>query len=174
MIVCAVIAHHADCMHIGQHGKELPQLIRNAALFDLISEHGIGILQDLNFLRGDLADDAHAESRTRERLPPDQCVRNPKQLADLSDLIFEQLCKRFDRAGKMDILRHFHHVVMCFDDRCRALTCLIASAAFNAVGIDRALREEAVSAELAQLAPEYIIELCADDFALLFRIGHAL
>ena len=63
---------------------------------------------------------------------------------------------------------------MRLDDSSTALARFIALAAFNAVRIDRTLRKEAVGAGLADLIPEDVIELLADDMALLLRIINAL
>ena len=115
VIVGSVVAHDADRADVRQHRKELLQILFRAALADLIAEYRVCLLQNADLFLGDLADDADAESRTGERLPPDQLARNAELFADRAHLVLEQILERFDRAGKMDVLRHRDHVVMCFD-----------------------------------------------------------
>ena len=103
MIVGTVIAHDADRMHIGQDSEELLEFPFKAALLNLIAENGIGFLQNANLLCGDLTDDADAEPRPRERLPPDKFMRDAELFTDCANFILEELCKRLDRSGKMDI-----------------------------------------------------------------------
>ena len=57
---------------------------------DLLAHHGVGVAQDLEPLRGDLADDADREARARERLAPDDLVGQAELLADAPHLVLEQ------------------------------------------------------------------------------------
>lgn len=174
MIVGTVIAHDADRMHIRQDGEELLELAFQTALLNLITENGIGFLQNTDFLRGNLADDADAETRSRERLPPDQLMRNAELLTDRTDLILEKIGERLNRTGKFDILGHLDHIVMRLDNGGAALSGFIALAALDSVGIDRTLCKISVGTGLTDFIPEDIIEFLADDMTLLLRIVYTL
>ena len=50
----------------------------------------VGGAQDLEALGGDLADDADAEARARERLAPDDGLGHAELEADLAHLVLEQ------------------------------------------------------------------------------------
>src|SRR5437763_2916219 len=72
--VRAVVAHHADGLDGGQHREALPDLSVETGPPDLLDDDGVGVLQDLDSFARDRADDAHRETRTRERLAPDELL----------------------------------------------------------------------------------------------------
>ena len=166
VIVGAVVAHDTDGAHARQHAEKLRQVLFIAVFRHFIPQHPVGVLQDLHLFGGDLADDAHAESRAGERLTPHKLMRDAELFADAAHLVLEQVAKRLDDAEELHVVRHLHLVVMRFD------LVGVALAGFDAVGVDRALREKALFAAAAtDLFPKHFVKLCADDVPLLFGIG---
>ena len=167
LVIGARVAHDADRLDARKHHKELTQLLGIAAFLHLVAQNRVRLLQGLDALGGDLADDAHAQPRTRERLAPYQLVRQSELFADGAHLVLEQILERLDHALETDVRGHAHLIVMGLD------LGGVALAALDAVGIDRALREEARAVAVADLVPEHVIEFGADDPALLLGVGHA-
>ena len=66
-------------MHIGkEHDRALPDIAVKTSLGKLLASDGVGLAKQIQTLLGDLADDADAEARARERLTPDDFVRQAK------------------------------------------------------------------------------------------------
>ena len=64
---------------------------------DLLANDGVGVLQDRNTLRRDLADDPHAEAGAGERLTPHDLVGQTELVAETADLVLEQRPQRLDQ-----------------------------------------------------------------------------
>ena len=84
------------------------------------------------------------------------------------DLVLEQFAERLDQ-GEAVRFRQAADVVVRFDHGRRPLD----GGAFDHVGIDRALGQEAGAAEAFGFPPERLDEQAADDFSLALRIGDA-
>ena len=67
--------------------------------------------QDIQPLRGDLAQDAHRQSRARERVPADDLFGHAQLAPQISHLILEQLPNRFQQF-KIHFLGQAAHVVV--------------------------------------------------------------
>ena len=159
MVIGAVVAHDAHGADAGEDAEELGHLALIAVLGHLIPENPVGLLEDFHLLCGDLADDAHAQTGTGEGLPPDQLVGNAQLLAYPADLILEEAAQGLDNVQELHIVGHFDLVVVGFD------LIGIALAGLDAVGVDGTLGKEGIVAALAaDLVPEHLIELGADDF----------
>ena len=169
VVIGAVVAHDAHGADAGEDAEELGHLALIAVLRHLIPEHPVGLLEDFHLLGGDLTDDAHAQTGTREGLPPDQLMGNAQLLAYPADLILEEAAQGLDDIQELHILRHFDLVVVGLD------LIGVALAGLDAVWVDGTLGEEGIVAALAaDLVPEDLIELGADDLPLLLRIHNAL
>ena len=68
VVVGAEIAHYADGAEVRECGKVLAELTRKACFLNLLAVDAVCLLDYLNLLRRDFADDADAESRPREGL----------------------------------------------------------------------------------------------------------
>ena len=134
--VRAVVAHHADGLHRGQHREALPDLAVEPGAADLLDHDRVGLLQDLDALARDRADDAHREPGTGERLAPHDLLGQPELLADRAHLVLEQLAQRLDEL-EVHVVGQAADVVVALDVR------VVAAARLDDVGIQRALHEEA-------------------------------
>ena len=168
VVVGSVVAHDAYGADTGQDAEELCHLVFVAVFGHFIPENPVGLLEDFHLLCGDLTDDAHAQTGTGEGLPPDQLMGNAQLLAYPADLVLKQAGQRFDDVQELHILGHFDLVVVGLD------LIGVALAGLDAVGVDGTLGKEGVLTALAaNLVPEHLIELGADDFPLLLRVYHA-
>ena len=174
VIVGTVVAHNSDGVHAGEDAEELRQLAFVAVFGHLVAQHPIGVLQNPDLFGGDFAQNTDSEAGAREGLTPDEFLRDPQLFADLADLVLEQVAERLDSAEEADVGGLFNHIVVGLDDGGAGLAVALALARLDPVGVDSALREEAVLGAGADLVPEHLIELGADYFALLLGVGDAL
>ena len=133
--VGAVVAHHADGPHRGQHREALPDLAVQPGAPDLLDHDRVGLLQDLDALGRDRADDAHREPRARERLAPHDLLGQPELLADRAHLVLEQVAQRLDEL-EVHVVGEAADVVVRLD------VGVVGAARLDDVGIQRALHEE--------------------------------
>ena len=130
----------------------------------------VGVAQDLGPLAGHLADDAHAESRPREGLSPDDLGRQPDLLAHVADLVLEEQTQGLHEVER-EVLGQPAHVVVALD------VGRVPRARLDDVGVERALDEEArtvaAPAELERHGLELADEELADDLALGLGVDHA-
>ena len=162
--VGALVALHADRADHRQDGEALPELAVEAGVLDLFLQDGVGALQDVDALGGDLADDADAEAGPRERLAPDDALGQTELLADGAHLVFEQQAQRLDQL-EAHLLGQPADVVVALD------LGRLTRAALDHVAVEGALHEEPRVGELARLLFEAADELLADDLALALRVG---
>lgn len=168
VVVCPAVAHDADAPHIRKRGEVLAERLVHASLGDLFAIDGVGLLDDLDLFRRDLADDADAKAWARERLAIDQMIGNAQLAPCFSHLVLEQETQRLDDLLEVDAVGQSADVVVALDDGG------LAEAALDDVRIDRSLHEEVDLADLLRFGLEDTDELLADDLALLLRLGHAL
>ena len=169
VVVGSVVAHDAHSADAGEDAEELGHLALIAVLGHFIPENPVGLLEDLHLLGGDFTDDAHAQTGTGEGLPPDQLMGNAQLLAYPADLILKEARQRLNDVQELYVVGHFDLVVVGLD------LIGVALAGLDAVGIDGTLGKESILTALAaDLVPEYLIELGADDLPLLLRVGNAL
>ena len=96
-------------MHVGkQHDRALPDVAVEAGLGKLLTCDGISFAQQVKTFLGDFADDADAETRTREWLTPDNLIRQTEFGANGAHLILEQGAQRLDEL-EFDVLRQAAH-----------------------------------------------------------------
>ena len=117
MTVGAAVALNPDAAHIGQqYDRELPDRPVQPGQRELLAGDQIGGAQHLEPVPGHLADDPDGQPRSRERVPPDDLVRQPEGAADRPDLVLEQRPKRLDQ-GELQVLRQAADVVVRLDRR---------------------------------------------------------
>ena len=107
-------------------------------------------------------------------MSPDQIMRDSKHFSDLAYFVLEEVAKRLDNAFKLNVIRHFNHIMVSFDNCGTSVTGSISFTGFNTVGVNSSLGEEAVCALFTNLVPENIIEFSTDNFTFLFRIAYSL
>src|ERR1700719_450686 len=116
-----------------------------------------------------LSQDAHAESRSRERMPMHHLLRKPQLQPQLSYFVLEQFAQRLQQL-ELHVFRQAAHVVVRFDDM---RLSRLGARRLNDVRIDRALREPLDVFEFRRLFIEHFDKTPADDFSLLLRIRFA-
>src|SRR4051794_2643391 len=157
MCVGALVALDPDRPDDRQHAEGLPELAVEAGGADLLLEDRVGLADDLEALAGDLpADDADREARPRERLAPDETVRQAELRRDSPDLVLEEHPQWLDQLH-LHLLGQPADVVMRLDGRGGPPV----AARLDHVGVQRALNEEARVLDLAGLLLEDADELLA-------------
>ena len=97
-----------------QHGEGLPDRVVEAGVADLLEIDRIGLAQDRQLLRRDVAGDADGEAGTRERMAADQAVRQAELAAERAHLVLEQLAQRLDQL-QVHALRQAADIVVRLD-----------------------------------------------------------
>ena len=137
MPVGAAIALHAHRAHVGeQHDGALPDLGVEAGGGQLGAHDRVRLAQQLEPVAGDLADDADAEARPRERLAPHDDLGQSQLAADRPHLVFEQGAQRLDEL-ELEVLGQPADVVVALD-----VGGAGAAAGLDDVRVERALHEE--------------------------------
>src|SRR5690606_18304768 len=130
---------------------------------DLVEIDRVGRAQDLELLAGHGTWAADRQAWARERMAPDEVVRQAEFLAEYADFVLEELAQRLDQL-------HFHalgqatHIVMRFDRDRRTAG---ERNAFDHVRVERALHQEVGAAELLGFFLEHFDEEAANGLALL-------
>ena len=112
IIIGSLIPHDSDASHIGERRKILTDRTVQSGFRNLLAVDGISVLHNADFLCRHLADDADAESRSRERLAEYQILRNAKLKACLTHLILEQIAQRLDDLLEINIVRQTSDIVV--------------------------------------------------------------
>ena len=102
-------------------------------------------------------------------MPPDDFLRQAELQAELADFVFEQVAQRLDQL-EAQLGRQAADVVVQLDRVGRPVG---RGAAFDHVGVQRALGQKLRVLDLACLGREALDERMADDPPLLLRIGDA-
>jgi predicted ATPase/class 3 adenylate cyclase len=173
--VAAAIALDADRADVGEqdHGA-LPDQGVEAGRGHLLPHDRVGLAQDGQAFRGDLADDPDGQARAGERLAADDRLRQAKLLPHPAYLVLEQGPERLDQA-ELQVIRQPADVVVRLD-----VGRAGAAAGLHHVRVQRALDQElarlavlaGLGGDLPRGALERADELAADDLALLFRVGY--
>src|SRR5260221_5599696 len=88
-LVRSLVAHDANGLDGHQHGAGLPDLVVQGMLFQSLYKNMVHFLQDPNLIFRDVANDPNTQSRTWERMTPQNRGIKVQRLADKPDLIFE-------------------------------------------------------------------------------------
>ena len=145
MIVSSLITHNAYGSHIGKSRKILIghplgpiasekcmvgvsfvniyacclcsfKSILICSFLNFLSVDEVGILNDGNFLRGDIADDTYAESGTGERLSEYKMIGNTELKSYSSYLILEEISERLNDLLEINIIGKSAYVMMGLDN----------------------------------------------------------
>jgi len=175
--VSSPISLNAYRAHVGQqHNRALPDGLVQAGRGQFGSRDRIGLPEDLQSLRGHLADDADAQARSGERLPPDDLRWQPELFPYPPHLVLEQRPQRLDEL-ELEVIGQPAHVMVRLDVRRSG-----ASTGLDHVRVERSLHEElgrlAVLSGLSRDLPgrplERPDELTANDLPLGLRVGDAV
>ncbi len=139
-------------------------------LHDLFTHTQVGLLEHLDAVGGDIADDADGQAGAGEGLAVDDVAGQSELAADFADLILEELAQGFDQI-ELEVLGESTDIVVALD---RGRGAADGRDRFDDIGVERALGEEfdAVT-KGAGLVGEDIDEGRPDDLALLLGIGDA-
>src|SRR3546814_19328562 len=90
-------------------------LVRQVGLAQLLDEDRVRAREQFGVFGLHLAEDAHAQAGTRERMPVDHLARQAEFDAQAADLVLEQFAQRLDQA-QLNVLGQPADVVMALDD----------------------------------------------------------
>ena len=128
--VRAFVTLHTHGVHVGeQHDRALPDVAVQTGLRQFLTGDRVGVAQNVESFLRDIADDADAEARARERLAPDDLVRQAELGAERAHLILEQRAQRFDQF-ELEVVGQAAHIVVGLDVR-RTVT----ATGFDDVGV---------------------------------------
>ena len=141
---------------------------------ELLAHDGVGVLEDLELLLVDRADDADGQARAREGLTEHDVARQAQGQTKRADLVLKEVVERLDEV-EVHALGERDQVVMALDGG--RLAARLASARLDDVGVDSALSQVldrlAVGLELLGHGEELFPELRTDNAALLLGLGDA-
>ena len=164
-LISPFVAHHAHTAHREQDDARLPHLAVKPPFTQSADEDVVSVLQDAHLFGGDVAEDAHGQSRPGERMTVDEMLGHLEFAADTAHLVLEEPAQRFAKA-QVHLFGQSAHVVVTLDD----FACDVE--ALDSVGINRALREPTGVFYFLCLGLKDIDKALADDFALLLRVVH--
>ena len=106
--VSPFVAHHTHALYRKEDDSCLPYLVVEACLASILAgglpllqsadEDVISFLRDSHFLAGDITEDAHCKSRSRERMSPNKMFRHSHLTANPAHFIFEEPFQRLTKA----------------------------------------------------------------------------
>ena len=172
MLIGALVAHHPHTTHGAQQdGSCLPHLVvETFAIITNICEHVlnvdiIGFLEYADSLAGDIAKDAHRQTRAREWMSLDETVGHAQLATHTAHLVLEQPLKRLAQL-QVHFLGQSAHIMMTLDSH----AC--DGQALDAVGVDGSLCQPTGIRDFVRLGIEHLDKVASDDFAFLLGVGH--
>ena len=96
IVIRALVPENPHRFHRQEDRERLPDLPIEAGLHHLVLQHGVGVAEDLEVGRGDVAHHAHAEAGAGERLPPDDFLGHAQFFAEQPDFVLEQIAQRLN------------------------------------------------------------------------------
>src|SRR6185437_13781094 len=165
--VGAEVTHDPDAADPQQNGEGLPEAVVPAGALDLLDRDGVGLLQQVDFLRGHLAQYAHRQAGAGKGLTTQQLSINAQVGADAADFVLEELAQGLDQL-QAHVGGQAADVVVAFDHRRGAAD----GDGLDHVGVESSLHQE-VGVQAAGLGFEGFDKDPANDLALLFRVGDA-
>ncbi len=129
----------------------------------------VGAAQQVGVFLLHLAEDAHAQARTGERVAVDHVVGQAEFQAEATDFILEQFAQWLDQF-QVHLFRQATDVVVRLD---HVGLAALGAGRLDHVRVDGALGEKLDVVQLAGLGIEHVDEGAADDLALLLRVGFA-
>lgn len=162
-----LIAHDTNGAVGQQDCACLPYLVIKTPLSQTVYEYGIGLLENGNLMRSDIAYDTHSKTGTRERMTANEMLRNTQAAAYGTDLILEQPLERLAEL-ESHLLGQTAHIVMALD----GLTGNVQ--ALNTIRVYGTLRQPFGISYLLCLGIKYLNEVAANYLAFLLRLGNTL
>ncbi len=117
---------------------------------ELFDEDRVGAAQEVGEFLADFAEDADAETGSREGMAVDHLTRQTQLDAELAHFVLEQLAQRLDEL-QIHLFGEPTHIVVGLD---HVRLARATARGFNHVRIDRALREKLHAAEFLRLFVE--------------------
>src|ERR1700712_3104187 len=167
--VTTAITYHAHRFHRLEHHERLADLVVPVGLAQFFDEDVVGTTQQVGVFLFHFAKDAHAQTRTRERVTVDHVVRQAQFQAQTTDFVLEQFAQRLDQF-QVHFFRQAAHVVVRLD---HVRLATLGASGLDHVRVDGALGQVLDVVQLGRLGIEYVDEGAADDLALLLWIALA-
>ena len=167
--VGAAVAHDAHGLHREEDHEGLAHLVVEAGVAEFFDEDRVGFTEKVGVFALHFAEDAHAQTRTREGVTVDHFSGKAEFDAEFADFVLEEVAQRFEELQVKRVGKTAHVVVRL--DGLRLLR--LGAGGFDDVRIDRALGEPLGLRELGSFFLEDFHEFAADDLALLFGVGDA-
>src|SRR5207249_1924889 len=159
------VAHDPDGPDGQEDRERLPRRALESGPTHFFLDHGVGLAEQIEPIRRHLTEYPDREPGPREWLSPDDLLGQPQKLAELSDLVLEELAERLDEL-ELHLQRKAADVVMGLDGR----RWPAEGDRLDHIGVERALGEPRDVAELFRLVLEHGDELGADALALELRV----
>ena len=107
-MVRALVTHDANATNVRQHREVLPARMLAVPVagfleqlrvvrIQFLTHDGVGILQDFQLFRRDIADDANGQTWAGEGLAPNDVVGQSKRRAQRAYFVFEEMVQRLDK-----------------------------------------------------------------------------
>ena len=168
IVIGAPVTHHAHSFHRQNGGKGLPDFIIEPVFSDLVDINRIGVTQDVQFLRRDLAGATDGKSGAGERVAANESGRQTQFAAQSAHFVLEQLAQGFHQF-QAHLFGQAADIVMAFDGDGGAPG---KADAFDHIGIKRALRQKFGATHGVRVFLKHLDEQAANGLALDFRVGH--
>src|SRR6185437_702671 len=114
LVVGSIVPLHSDGTDREQHRERLPDIVVKPGRSDFFGVDVVRPPEDLQVLRGHLADDPDGEARAGKRMSANHLFRQAQLSANLANLVLEQLPQRLQQS-KRKSLRQSADVVMGLD-----------------------------------------------------------
>lgn len=167
-LIGAFVAHHTDGLNWKEHASGLPDFVVEVVVAEALNEDVVDVLEDADFLGGDVAQDADGEAWPGEGVAADEFLLDAELAADAADFVFEEAAEGFDEL-ELHIVGESAHVVVGLD----GLGGAFDGAGLDYVGVDGALAEPFGVGYEFGFGVEDVDEGLADGLAFLFGVGYA-
>ena len=136
-------------------------------LFEFIQEHRVRLAQHVQPRLRHRSQAPHGQTRTGERVPPDQVFGQAEFQTQAADLVLEQIAQRLDQL-EPEFSGQPADVVVRLDRRSWSIG---VGSRFNDIGVERPLSQEVGVRDRLRLVAEHLDEHATDDLPLLLRVG---
>ena len=139
----------------------------------LFAHNSVCLAQNLKFIIGNVADNTHRKTRTREWLTVHDVVRQPQLTANRAHFIFKQCFERLNQI-EMNTFREWNQIMVALNLGRRL------AARLNNIGIQRSLRKPFDAArtnrctDFVSLLKKDLPKLFANNATLLLRLGNVI
>lgn len=115
-LVSTLIAHHTYTLHRQKDCTSLPHLVIQVPVTQSLNEDIVSLLEHSYLLGGDVAEDAHCQTRAREGMTLDKMVRHAELATHSAHLVLEEQTERFAQL-EIHLLGQTAHIVVALDGR---------------------------------------------------------